>query len=132
MRFLSAFLSASFLLTTSVVVIPAVSAQTTTSTAGSSMTLTDPLGGIGLIGIINRLVLTFLGVVGAIALLVFVYAGVTYMTAGGDDARVTRAKDAMKYAFIGLALIMGAYVLTNFYFNVLTQNPTTTTSSTTP
>lgn len=97
------------------------------------MVLQNPLGnGTTLLTLINRLVVTFLGLVGALALLVFVYAGVMYMTAGGDEARVTKAKDAMKYAFIGLVLIMGAYTLTSFYFQVLTQNPTAPAAATTP
>ena len=84
------------------------------------MTLTDPLGGIGLLGALNRIIMTFLGVVGALALLVFVYAGVVYMTAGGHEESVTKARDTMKYAIIGLALIIFAYVLTSFYLTALT------------
>lgn len=101
--------------------------ERTGASAGSPTTLTDPLGGIGLIGAINRLVLTFLGMVGALTLLVFVYAGVRYMT--GDEKGVTEAKDMMKNAFIGLILIMGAFVFTSVYFNVLTQNPNPSVSS---
>jgi hypothetical protein len=107
---------------------PPAPGPSATSSAGSSMSLSDPLGGVGLIGILSRLVKTFLGLTGAIALLVFVYAGVMYMTAGGDDSQVTKAREAMKYAFIGLVLIMGAYALTNFYFMVLTQAPAAQTS----
>lgn len=88
--------------------------------AGSSITLKDPLKGIGLLGAINRLVTVFLGIVGALALLVFIYAGVIYMTAGGAEDRVTKAKDTMKYAIIGLAAIILAYVLTSYFFEVLT------------
>ena len=83
--------------------------------------LVDPMGGKGIIGAISSLISVFLGMVGAIALLVFVYAGVVYMTAGGADDRVTHAKDTMKYALIGLALITFAYALTNFYFVALTS-----------
>jgi len=112
--------------------IAGTSATPPTTGAGSSMTLTDPLGGVGLIGILSRLIKTFLGLTGAIALLVFVYSGVLYMTAGGSETQVTKAKDAMKYAFIGLALIMGAYALTSFYFQALTQSPPTTSTTPTP
>lgn len=93
---------------------------------GSSTKLKDPLGGVGLIGALNRIINTFLGVVGAIALLVFVFAGVTYMTAGGSEERVSRAKDTMKYAILGLAIITFAYALTSFYFQALTTTPTVT------
>lgn len=62
--------------------------------------------------------------VGALALLVFVYAGVVYMTAGSSD-RVKEARDTMKYAVLGLAMIIFAYVLTNFFFNILTSSAPT-------
>lgn len=84
------------------------------------ITLTDPLRGIGLIGALNRVIMTFLGMVGAFALLVFVYSGIVFMTAGSSD-RVKKAMDAMKYAILGLIIIMFAYIITNVYFNVLTQ-----------
>jgi hypothetical protein len=106
--------------------VAAPAAPVASGGSGSSIVLTDPLQGIGLIGGINRLIMTFVGMVGAIALLVFVYAGVIYMTAGGDDKKVSHARDTMKYAFIGLILIMGAYILTSFYFSVLTQGSAST------
>jgi hypothetical protein len=108
----------------------AIKPTVTGYSGGSSTKLKDPLGGVGLVGALNRVINTFLGVVGAIALLVFVFAGVTYMTAGGSEERVTRARDTMKYAIIGLALITFAYALTSFYFQALTTTPTVTTTPT--
>ena len=89
-------------------------------TQGSSMVLQDPLKGAGLFGMLGRIIQTFLGLVGAIALLVFVYAGVRYMTAGGNSSAITQAVDAMKYAFLGLAIIMFAYILASFVLDSLT------------
>ena len=74
----------------------------------------NPLGDADLITIIGRIVSTFLGLVGAGTLLVFVYAGVTYMTAAGEDKKVKKATDTMKFAVIGLVLIVFAYALSNF------------------
>jgi hypothetical protein len=87
--------------------------------AGSAMTIQDPLGGVGVYGIIQRLITTFLGIVGAVALLVFFYAGVLYMTAGGDEKKVSSAKDAMLYGTIGLAIIFFAYAMTTYFFRIL-------------
>lgn len=55
---------------------------------------------------------------GALALLAFVWAGVTWMTAGSSD-RVQKAKDTMKYAVIGLAMIAFAYAITSFFVDTL-------------
>ncbi len=84
--------------------------------------LTDPLHGIGIIGAINRIILAFLGMVGAIALLAFFYAGVMYMTAGSSD-RVKKSVDTMKYAALGVLIILFAYTITNVYFSLLLQAP---------
>ena len=95
--------------------------------AGSPMTLANPLCPTGkadcvtLNALIGRFVAAFIGMVGALALIVFIYAGIMYMTAGSSD-RVKQATDTMKYAIIGLALIMFAYVLVNFFFKALTSD----------
>jgi fumarate reductase subunit D len=81
--------------------------------------LKDPLGGIGVLGIISRIISTFLGILGALALLVFIYAGVVYMTAGGAMERVKHAVDTMKYGIIGLALIVFAYAIVSTFFKTL-------------
>lgn len=86
------------------------------SAPATTIKLENPLGqGADLFTIIGRVVKNFLGVVGAIALLVFIYAGVSYMTAGGEQARVTKAVDTMKYGIIGLALIILAYTIVSYF-----------------
>ncbi len=81
--------------------------------------LRNPLGeGAGIFIIMGRVINTFLGVIGAIALLIFIYGGVTYMIAGGEESRVTKARDILKYATIGLVAIILAYVLVNFFIRV--------------
>ncbi len=91
------------------------------SSPGSATTLENPLGaGTTIVTILNRVITAFLGIVGALALAVFVYAGVTYMTAGSSD-RVKQATEAMKAAVIGLALIAFSYAITTFFINAFTR-----------
>lgn len=85
-----------------------------TVTKGSDTNVSNPLGSVTtLTGAINRVIRVFLGMVGALAFAVFVYSGVVWMTAGSSD-RVKTAKDAIKYAAIGLILIGFSYAITNF------------------
>lgn len=88
---------------------------------GSPTKLTDPLGGVGLYGLVRRVINAALGLVGAIALLVFFASGVMYMV--GGEEYVTTAKAAMTNAAIGLAVIFFAYSIANFFFMALTTNP---------
>ena len=64
-----------------------------------------------------------LGLLGIIFVSLTVYAGFLWMTAQGDDKQVTKAKDIITQAIIGLAITVGAYAITNF---VLTSLATAT------
>ncbi len=64
-----------------------------------------------LIGRIIRIALSFLGI-GAVSLMV--YAGFTWMTAAGNEEKVSEAKKTMRNAAIGLILILMSYSLTWF------------------
>lgn len=65
---------------------------------------------------IGRGIRGVLGVIGAIALLMFVYGGVTWMTAG-DSKRVDDAKNIIKNSVIGLLLIFFSYNLIGIFFD---------------
>ncbi|MBD3281541.1 hypothetical protein GF391_02230, partial [Candidatus Uhrbacteria bacterium] len=88
--------------------------------APSSYTLTNPLGTTSLTIIAQRVINTFLGIVGALALIVFIYGGVTYIIAGGNDQRVQKAKDTLRYGVIGVFFIMFAFVLTDTFVKLWT------------
>ncbi|MFA6534215.1 MAG: pilin [Patescibacteria group bacterium] len=74
--------------------------------SGYSMEASDPLT------IISTVVLALLSLVGVAFLLLTVYAGIRWMTAGGNEEQVTEAKAWIKNAVIGLAIIFGAYIIT--------------------
>jgi hypothetical protein len=99
-----------------------------TTPKGVAPPLVDPFGGANIYNLINRIITVFLGMVGALAFAVFIYAGVTWMTAGSSD-RVQKAKDAMKYAVIGLLLIGLSFAITNFIIGALTNSGSTGTTS---
>ncbi len=88
---------------------------------GSPTTLTDPLhlGANGIMELIRRLIQGVLGLVGGVAMLVFVVAGVTYMTSQ-DEKRISQAKAMMANAMIGIAIIMFSYVIANLFLKVIT------------
>lgn len=78
--------------------------------------LKDPLGDGGILVIVSRIIGALLGILGVLGLLVFVYAGVIYMTAGGSSERVKHAVGTMKFAMIGLGLIVFSYVIVRTFF----------------
>lgn len=48
---------------------------------------------------------------GVIAVLMIMWAGFKYVTAGGDTKQIGEATEALKYAVIGAALLLGAWVI---------------------
>ncbi|MCK4968359.1 MAG: hypothetical protein KAS12_04850 [Candidatus Aenigmarchaeota archaeon] len=63
------------------------------------------------IGNILKVVLSFLGL---IALIIIVFGGFMWMTAGGAEEKVKKAKDLMINGVIGLVIIVLAYAIAGF------------------
>jgi len=74
-------------------------------------------GSIG--AIMAKVLTTFLSLLAIIFIVLIVLAGYNWMTAGGEEQKVTKAKDSIQKAVIGLIIIMSAYVITAFVFNNL-------------
>ena len=84
----------------------------------------DPLGVNGKTTIqvlIGRVIRALLGVVGSLALAMFVYGGLTWMTAAGASDRVTKGKDILVWATIGLIVVFSSYMLVRFVIGTLSH-----------
>lgn len=62
-------------------------------------------------GQIVGVVLSFVGVV---FLALMIYAGISWMTAAGNEQQVTKAKTLMVNATIGIIIVFAAYAITSF------------------
>lgn len=71
--------------------------------------------------LVGRFIGVFLGIMGVIFTVLFVYAGYLWFSAGGDAAALTKAKEIMMRAVIGLIIVVSAYVITYFVTVTLTQ-----------
>jgi len=99
-----------------------VSAQNTVGGAGQSnaqtatptvISLTNPLGSSidtpqKLLG---KVINSVLGVVGSLALLMFVFGGLVWMTSAGNQEKVKKGRDIIVWSAIGLVIIFVAYAL---------------------
>lgn len=89
------------------------------SGGSGSVTLFNPLGpGIGVAEFISRGIKMVIGFVGALALLMFIYGGVMWMTAG-NSKRVDTSKEILKNSTIGLLLIFFSYSIVTIVFSLL-------------
>ena len=64
-----------------------------------------------------------LGIVGLALLAFMIYAGITWMTAGGNSDKVEEAKTTIKNCVIGLAIIVLAFAISQFVIGALTGVP---------
>jgi TRAP-type C4-dicarboxylate transport system permease small subunit len=82
--------------------------------------LSNPLGTTTSIQIlIGKVIDAVLGVVGSLALLMFIYGGFTWMTASGNEQSVTKGKNILMWAAVGLVVIFLSYALVKFIIKAI-------------
>ena len=79
------------------------------ASAADVITFPNPLTGIttvtGLITNITTYIMTFIG---ALAVLMFVYAGILFIISAWDQSYYQKGRDAIWYAVIGLGIVLAA------------------------
>lgn len=64
------------------------------------------------------IVRVFLGLIAILLLSLNLYAGFLWMTAGGNEEQVTKAKTTLRNGVIGLIIVLSAYSITIFAANL--------------
>jgi hypothetical protein len=90
----------------------------------SESSMATGYNGAGLSGgeveqIVPNIIKNFLSVLGLIAVVLIIYAGFLWMTAGGNEEQVSKAKKLITNAVIGLIIIMAAYSIAYFVISRL-------------
>lgn len=89
--------------------------NTPAPTAAASVHLNNPLGSVDTPQkLIGKIISAVLGVVGSLALLMFIYGGLIWMTAAGNEKKVSQGTDILMWAAIGLVIIFISYAAVRF------------------
>ena len=88
------------------------------NTCGSSGGLVNPLGVCSIPQAIGVVLKYILGIVGSLALAVFVYGGLIWMTSMGNAENVRKGRDVLIWSTIGLVIIFGSYALVTFVLQI--------------
>lgn len=64
--------------------------------------------------LVNNIINVLIFVVGGVSVIIIVVAGLMYVVSAGDPNNTKRAKDALLYALIGLAVAIFARLLVSF------------------
>ena len=72
--------------------------------------------------LVGTIITAVLSILGVIFLVIMIYGGFLWMTARGDESQVTKAKDLMQAAIIGVAVVLAAYAISIYVILKLSEN----------
>jgi len=80
---------------------------------GGTLSSADPRAVIG------RIINIVLGFLGVVAVGLIIYAGVVWLTSGGDEEKISKAKTILKNSLIGLAIVLASWGIATFVISRL-------------
>ena len=69
--------------------------------------------------LIGKIITAVMGVVGSIALLMFIYGGLVWMTSSGNQESVKKGRNIILWSAVGLIVVFMSYALTRFVLNTI-------------
>lgn len=72
-----------------------------------------------LVLLVGRFIRVGLSFVGLVLLVLFIYAGFLWMTAGGNEDKVAEARQLMQNGIIGLIIVVSSYAITQFVLQAI-------------
>ena len=82
----------------------------------------EAAGGTGsesLTSIVGTVINTMLFIVGILSVIMIIYAGIRFITAGGNAQQVATAKKILIYSVVGLVVAICSYTIVNFVIGKL-------------
>lgn len=74
---------------------------------------------IGEGGVFTQFTNIALYIIGAISVIMLIWGGLRYILSGGDNKKITDAKNTILYAVIGLIIAVLAFSIVNFVLNAI-------------
>jgi len=133
-RIKHAFLALTIALSSSLVLAPALASADFTSDACGGVSAIDSSAcdksnGNKLTSILKVVTNILSFIVGFVAVIMIIFSGFKYITAGGDSNGISSAKNSLIYAIVGLVIVAVAQVIVHV---ALTQASTASTICTQP
>jgi hypothetical protein len=87
--------------------------------------LKNPLAGsadIDSYSLFARIIKAALGIAGSLSLVFFVWGGMIWMTAGGNEEKTKKAKDTLIWSVLGLVAIFASYAILSAIIRALSSS----------
>jgi len=88
---------------------------------GGTVTLTNPIGTTDIPTLLGKVINSVMGVIGSLALAMFIYGGAVWMLSGGNQEQVTKGKNILIWAAVGIVIIFSAYALVKLVLKAVTS-----------
>ena len=85
--------------------------------------LSNPISANSIPQLVSNIIQVLLGTTGALALLMFVYGGILWMTSGGNQERITKGKNTLVWATLGIMIIFSSYAILKVVFKAFEGSP---------
>ena len=94
----------------------------TSSDTSGTVSLANPLGEgkTNIPMLLGTIINSVLGIVGSLALVMFIYGGITWMLSAGNQEQVTKGKNILIWAAAGIVIIFISYALVRFVLTTIT------------
>lgn len=99
----------------------------TCASSGDTLTgdLTNPLSGstdvVKTTELVSRIIKWIFAIVGALALLMFIIGGTYWLVSFGNETRITKGRQILIWASVGLLLIFSSYAIINYVLGSLVR-----------
>ena len=103
----------------SLALAPAALAQALPDPFGQNYGASSGLGDQDIRITIGKIINVALSMLGIVALVIVLFGGFKWMTAGGNDEQVTEARKIIISGIVGLAVILSSYAIAQFVLNQL-------------
>lgn len=92
---------------------------TTSTLLFSAKSGLNPMNFSSITGVVGRLIYILLSIIGSIALVLYIYAGILWMTAAGTAERIATAKNILIWTSLGVVVTLSSYIIVNYVFGIL-------------
>tara|TARA_B100001964_G_C14183468_1_gene577398 strand:- start:203 stop:853 length:651 start_codon:yes stop_codon:yes gene_type:complete len=69
--------------------------------------------------VIQNIINGVIGALGSITLLMFVVGGLLFILAGGNSEKIMRARNILKWALLGMFIVLFSYLIISFIFRIV-------------
>lgn len=88
--------------------------------SAADVQLDNPLGaGTNIDTLIRNFIMSVLGLSGVLALVAFIFGGIYWLISMGDTNKITKGKNIMIWAIMGLVVIFGSYAIITLVYNII-------------